>query len=116
MKAVNSASAVSAFSSTGTADHRQQPHSHIVAAPGGEFGANVRQEDLAIDAAGTGHYGTSFAAAYVSGVLAGRLAAARASGRASDPASIIADMEANCQQDAAWYSAAHHGHGIPQAS
>ena len=115
VKAVNSKGALSAFSSTGTAGHAVQVHPHVVVAPGGDHGAHVSQENLALDAAGKGQWGTSFAAAYVSGVLASRVASARATGQADDRASILADMEASCAQDPSWYTAGH-GSGMPQAS
>ena len=72
VESVNQALELSRFSNCGTKDHEGNPRDHVFVLPGGEEAAtgSTPTEWLGVAATGDELHGTSFAAAYASGLIA----------------------------------------------
>ena len=110
--AVNSSRQVTAYSNTGAIDQSGSPHSRLYFAPGGESGEFV---GTTVDPGGhvgivKNHYGTSFAAPYVSGMIA--LYLESASGTNPTASSVLAHFQNNVDTTFSGYNTANHGNGL----
>jgi hypothetical protein len=112
---VDAAKQSSSFSNYGEFDHVQERHRNIFAAPGGQVDkANPAANQYVGSApSGSRHYwGTSFAAAYASGLIAELRSTPPWKGRGA--ADVLAHLKSTADQGLPRYDARRHGHGLIQ--
>jgi subtilisin family serine protease len=115
---VNTSGQLSAFSNRGVLDHVKAPHPYVFAAPGGDGPLKGRQQNVKVEMVGTSKdgrakdYGTSYAAAYATGVIATYVAA----NPAIQPSAALSDLitAAAGNRNSTWYIPQQHGNGIIQ--
>jgi subtilisin family serine protease len=115
IESVNQALDLSEFSNRGTTDHEGNPHDHVFVLPGGErlAKASAPAEWLGTAASGDEILGTSFAAAYASGLIAHHWS--QAAHRKKNAAQLLAWLGAHADTSMPNYAQATYGHGLMRA-
>jgi hypothetical protein len=116
---VNHKNELSRFTNRGDRDEHGLPHSNVFVAPGGEHDDEAGLPDEALarlrDDPLRTYWGTSFAAAYATGVVAMHIAQARSEKRLTTRSEILGRLHETANRDPRWYDAALHGDGMVQA-
>jgi subtilisin family serine protease len=113
IESINKAKELSAFSNRGDLDHQSDPHQNVFVLPGGERQPGAApSEFVGTSNSGQEFWGTSFAAAYASGLIAALWSEAA---HANDTrAQVLDHLRANADQALPNYSSATHGNGLMQ--
>jgi subtilisin family serine protease len=112
--AINTSGRLSGFSNHGVVDHTQGPHPNVFAAPGGDtvktrWGGRRTTEKVGATAKGDKpYYGTSYAAAYATGVVAAHIAA----NPGITSSKTLSDLRTQADKDPSWYVPQQHGNGV----
>lgn len=113
VESLNKAKELSRFTNRSTIDHVGDTHKNVFVLPGGE----VDQTSNATEYVGTStngaqYYGTSFAAAYASGLIAEFWS--QSSQSSKDRKAILAELQANADKSIPNYVGVTHGNGLMQ--
>src|SRR5205814_4105514 len=114
IESINKARELSQFSNRATIDQEGKNHQNVFVLPGGEKPAGALQptEYVGTSSAGQEYYGTSFAAAYASGLIAALWSQPAHS--SDDRQQLLDHLRANADQSLPNYDYTIHGNGLMQ--
>lgn len=108
---INDAGDLSDFTNRSVTDHEGNPHQNVFVLPGGEKVANHQPSEFVGDsAAGDRFWGTSFSAAYASGLIAGLWSRPEHAGK--DRQDMLQHLRNNADAGHPGYVASTHGNGL----
>jgi hypothetical protein len=108
IQSVNSQKHLSQFSNRSTLDEAGQRHDNVFLAPGGDDAAP--QESVGASSRAQHYWGTSFSAAYASGLLLRTWS--EPANLAKDRNQILDELRAHADRSFAWYDPSIHGNGV----
>ena len=114
IESVNKAKELSEFTNRATIDHEGKSHQNVFVLPGGEKlkSGTKPTEYVGTSSNGDEYYGTSFAAAYASGLIAALWT--ESSHSADDRQQLLDHLRNNADQSLPNYNSATHGNGLMQ--
>ena len=111
IESINKAKELSRFTNRSTIDHAGDTHKNVFVLPGGEEDTNANPtEYVGTSTSGAQYYGTSFAAAYASGLIAEFWTQPTHSSK--DRNALLSELRANADKSVPNYVAATHGNGL----
>ena len=111
IESINKAKELSRFTNRSTIDHAGDAHKNVFVLPGGEEDTNANPtEYIGTSTNGAQFYGTSFAAAYASGLIAEFWTQPAHSGK--DRNALLSELRVNADKSVPNYVAATHGNGL----
>lgn len=112
IESINRSRQLSQFTNRANIDHVGQNHANVFVLPGGDKPAGVKAPTEYVGTSQSGHqyYGTSFAAAYASGLIAALWSDPAHNG--DDRATLLDHLRNNADQTLPGYAAATHGNGL----
>jgi subtilisin family serine protease len=111
IESLNKARDLSRFTNRSTYDQTGANHNYVFVLPGGEVDASANAtEYIGTSTSGAQFYGTSFAAAYASGLIAEFWSQAQHGSK--DRTAILAELRANADTSVPNYATSTHGNGL----
>lgn len=112
VESLNKAKELSQFTNRSSLDHEGKRHDNVFVLPGGDKQKNVASEHVGTTAAGNEFYGTSFAAAYATGLIAALWS--QPAHAAKDRNALLDHLRRNTDAHLPNYHFDTHGHGMMQ--